>query len=141
VNKDQLLQAALAAIIGAASVSAQAQTAVADNARVKCYGVAQAGQNDCGTATHSCAGKAAVDRDPAEWKYALAKKCKAEGGSLTALAGAKPTDSSSAKSGDMSKSAMTEEKKAEKPKKRKPKATEQQKMQEKPMTDAPVKAM
>jgi hypothetical protein len=28
----------------------------------KCYGVAKAGQNDCGTATHSCAGKAKKDK-------------------------------------------------------------------------------
>jgi uncharacterized membrane protein len=50
MTKDQLVQAALAALIGAASLGAQAQSATADNARVKCYGIAKAGQNDCGTA-------------------------------------------------------------------------------------------
>ena len=37
--------------------------------REKCYGVAKAGQNDCGNLakTHSCAGHAVRDNDPGEW--------------------------------------------------------------------------
>lgn len=36
----------------------------------KCYGVAKAGQNDCGNAakTHDCAGQSKVDYDLGEWK-------------------------------------------------------------------------
>lgn len=30
----------------------------------KCYGVAAAGQNDCQTASHSCAGESKLTRDP-----------------------------------------------------------------------------
>jgi uncharacterized membrane protein len=43
----------------------------------KCYGVAKAGQNDCGNAakTHDCAGQSKVDYDLGEWK---AVKDKAE---------------------------------------------------------------
>jgi uncharacterized membrane protein len=51
----------------------------------KCFGVAAAGQNDCQTATHSCAGeaKAAATRD--SWIYVPAGTClKINGGSLTA---------------------------------------------------------
>lgn len=33
----------------------------------KCYGIAKAGRNDCGTATHSCGGEAKVDSDKSEW--------------------------------------------------------------------------
>lgn len=33
----------------------------------KCYGVAKAGRNDCGTATHQCAGESPIDNDPKEW--------------------------------------------------------------------------
>lgn len=33
----------------------------------KCYGVAKAGANDCGTDRHSCAGQAVKDGDPSEW--------------------------------------------------------------------------
>ena len=40
-----------------------------------CYGVAKAGQNDCGTATHGCMGAAAADNDPAEWKFVAKGTC------------------------------------------------------------------
>ena len=33
----------------------------------KCYGVAKAGRNDCGGASHSCAGEGKIDKDPSEW--------------------------------------------------------------------------
>lgn len=33
----------------------------------KCYGIAKAGQNDCGTASHSCSGESKVDGDKKEW--------------------------------------------------------------------------
>lgn len=33
----------------------------------KCYGIAKAGRNDCGTSVHNCAGEAKMDRDAAEW--------------------------------------------------------------------------
>lgn len=33
----------------------------------KCYGIAKAHQNDCGTALHSCGGEAKVDGDKAEY--------------------------------------------------------------------------
>ena len=35
---------------------ANADTAAGKDAKVKCYGVAKAGKNDCATASHSCAG-------------------------------------------------------------------------------------
>jgi uncharacterized membrane protein len=41
----------------------------------KCYGVAQAGKNDCQTATHSCAGTATKASDPASWIYVPAGTC------------------------------------------------------------------
>ena len=42
----------------------------------KCYGVAKAGKNDCGTKTHSCANQAKKDYDPKEWKFVKSKnKC------------------------------------------------------------------
>ncbi len=36
--------------------------------RERCYGIAKAGKNDCGTASHACAGRAVADRQPDEWK-------------------------------------------------------------------------
>lgn len=41
----------------------------------KCYGIAQAGKNDCQTATHSCAGSATKASDPASWIYVPAGTC------------------------------------------------------------------
>ena len=51
----------------------------------KCYGVAKAGQNDCGTAKHACAAQGAkADNDPTEWKYVEKGTCEKVGGKLTA---------------------------------------------------------
>lgn len=33
----------------------------------KCYGIVKAGQNDCGTASHMCAGESTVDNDQEAW--------------------------------------------------------------------------
>lgn len=35
----------------------------------KCYGIAKAGKNDCGTAAHACSGQSQKDGDPIEWLY------------------------------------------------------------------------
>jgi uncharacterized membrane protein len=49
----------------------------------KCYGIAAAGQNDCQTATHSCAGEAKQARERESWIYVPAGTCaKIDGGSL-----------------------------------------------------------
>lgn len=51
----------------------------------ECYGIAKAGQNDCQTATHSCAGTSTKDADKASWIYIPAGTCaKIAGGSPTA---------------------------------------------------------
>ena len=50
--------------------------------REKCYGIAKKGQNDCGTARHTCAGKAKKDNEPDEWKYVPQGTCEKMGGSL-----------------------------------------------------------
>ncbi|MGA8760511.1 MAG: DUF2282 domain-containing protein [Stellaceae bacterium] len=49
----------------------------------KCYGVAAAGQNDCQTASHSCAGESKLTRDRSSWIYVPTGTCaKISGGSL-----------------------------------------------------------
>jgi len=50
--------------------------------RKRCYGVARAGSNDCGTAKHSCAKRAMYDRQADEWKMVPAGTCVNIGGSL-----------------------------------------------------------
>ncbi len=51
----------------------------------KCFGIAAAGQNDCQTATHSCAGEAKTAGAGDSWIYVPAGTCaKINGGSLAA---------------------------------------------------------
>jgi uncharacterized membrane protein len=76
--KNRIVQSAIAGLI--ALGVAQAAGAQAAQEREKCYGVAKAGQNDCGTATHTCAGKATRDNAPDEWKYVPRGTCEKMGG-------------------------------------------------------------
>ncbi len=79
-SKRKLLQSAVAGMIALGiGQPASAQDATAD--KEKCYGIAKAGQNDCGTAKHTCAGKAKRDKDPEEWKYVPKGTCEKAGGS------------------------------------------------------------
>jgi len=51
----------------------------------KCFGVAAAGQNDCQTATHSCAGESKTAAATDSWIYVPAGTClKINGGTLSA---------------------------------------------------------
>lgn len=51
--------------------------------RERCYGVVRAGVNDCGTARHSCAGRATVDAAEDEWISVPAGTClRLSGGKL-----------------------------------------------------------
>jgi uncharacterized membrane protein len=80
MNQRNLITSAAASLMSLALLSspALAQT----TAKEKCYGVAKAGQNDCGNlaGTHSCAGQSQVDNDKGEWKYVAAGTCKTLGG-------------------------------------------------------------
>ena len=51
----------------------------------KCWGVAKAGQNDCGSnkTAHSCAGQSTKNYDPNDFKVVKAGTCQKMGGSLT----------------------------------------------------------
>ena len=73
------------AIAGVLAISGAMPLHAADEKkqeREKCYGIAKKGMNDCGTARHTCAGKAAADNVPDEWKYAPKGSCEKMGGSL-----------------------------------------------------------
>jgi uncharacterized membrane protein len=74
----KLLQAAIAGMVAlGTTATANAQD---PKDKEKCYGIAKAGQNDCGTATHTCAGKAKKDNVPDEWKYVAKGTCEKLGG-------------------------------------------------------------
>jgi len=82
-SRTKLIQTAIAGVIAAASMSGpHAQPADSKAPKEKCYGVAKAGQNDCGTARHTCAGKATKDNAPDEWKYVAKGTCEKIGGKL-----------------------------------------------------------
>jgi uncharacterized membrane protein len=77
------IQAAIAGALalGFAATSVAAGPVTPQPGQEKCYGVAKAGQNDCGTAKHACAGQGAkTDKDPAEWKYVNKGECDKMGG-------------------------------------------------------------
>lgn len=42
----------------------------------KCFGIAKAGQNDCASTAHACAGRSKVDLDKVDWKYVAKGTCK-----------------------------------------------------------------
>jgi uncharacterized membrane protein len=88
-TSNKLVHSAVAAILALATAQAHAQAQQDANApKEKCYGIAKAGQNDCGTARHSCAGKAAKDNAPDEWKYVPKGTCVKLGGKSTSSGGA-----------------------------------------------------
>jgi uncharacterized membrane protein len=82
MNKRHALVAAALASVCAANASAAGQMDTQARDQDKCYGAAKAGQNDCGTLVHACAGQATVDNDPAEWKYVPKGSCEKVGGKL-----------------------------------------------------------
>ena len=86
MNHQATIQAALAGLLAVGIATAvTAQPAKQPSDTEKCYGVATAGKNDCGTAKHACAGQGAkVDKDPAEWKYVAKGSCEKAGGKTTA---------------------------------------------------------
>jgi uncharacterized membrane protein len=83
--KRALIRSALAGVVaiglGQVAVSNAAEGEPAAG-KEKCYGIAKAGQNDCGTATHACAGLARKDNAPDEWKYVAKGTCTKMGGKL-----------------------------------------------------------
>ena len=79
--KTTLIQSAVAGLI-AVGVAGVALAEEAKPPKEKCFGIAKAGQNDCGTASHSCAGKSKKSGAPDEWKYVPKGTCENLGGKL-----------------------------------------------------------
>ena len=80
-KRRKLLQSALAGMVAIGMAqAAQGQMQQQTGEKEKCYGIAKAGANDCGTATHTCAGKAKTANAPDEWKYVPKGTCEQAGG-------------------------------------------------------------
>ena len=77
---------AAAAIAALFAFGAVGGTALAQEKKgqEKCWGVAKAGQNDCGSnaTAHSCAGQSKSNYDPNDFKAVKAGTCVKMGGSL-----------------------------------------------------------
>ena len=93
-SKNILISSAVASLVAfsvnaqAASHAAAAPAAKMDDkaAKEKCYGIVKKGQNDCGTAKHSCAGKSAADNGADEWKFVAKGTCEKAGGKMAVAA-------------------------------------------------------
>ena len=79
-----LIQSAIAGLLAAGILAASGSALAADTPKEKCFGVAKAGQNDCGSKTskHSCAGQSKVDNDPNDFKLVPTGTCEKMGGQL-----------------------------------------------------------
>jgi uncharacterized membrane protein len=84
--KTSTLQAAIAGVLalGLAGAASAAGPVAPDSSKDKCYGISKAGQADCATAKHACAGQSKVDNDPMDWKYVTRGTCEKMGGKLSA---------------------------------------------------------
>lgn len=80
MDRNPLVAAALAGLFALGASNAMAQ----DKNQEKCWGVAKAGQNDCGSSktVNSCAGQSKVDYDPNDFKMVKTGTCVQMGGSL-----------------------------------------------------------
>lgn len=83
-NARTLIQTAASTLLAAGILVASAAAVAADEPKEKCFGVAKAGQNDCGSKTskHSCAGQSKVDNDPNDFKLVAKGSCEKMGGKM-----------------------------------------------------------
>ena len=88
MKPSKLSQAALIAAVVGAATSFVATGAIAAD-KVKCYGVAKAGENSCAAANgaHSCAGHSKTDYDGQTFKVVPAGSCEEMHGSLEPFEG------------------------------------------------------
>jgi uncharacterized membrane protein len=86
MDQQQVIRAAMAGLVAAGLSGAAIADGDAPKGMEKCYGIAKAGQNDCGSATgtHACAGMSKVSNDPNEYKFVKAGTCVKMGGKLKA---------------------------------------------------------
>lgn len=76
MNRKTTISAAVVAGALTAALSMAASTTPAHAAKLKCYGVALAGQNDCAAGPGTtCAGTSKVDYQGNAWKSVEADKC------------------------------------------------------------------
>jgi uncharacterized membrane protein len=84
LKKQFTIPAALTALLGVslAALAHEPKHTEQPPGTERCFGVAKAGENQCGTAKHQCGAMSTVDNDPAEWKYVPKGTCQKMGGKL-----------------------------------------------------------
>jgi uncharacterized membrane protein len=85
MNREALIRTAIAGALAAGATLGTNAYAQDMKDMEKCWGIAKAGQNDCGsnTTAHSCAGQSKKDYDPNDFKAVKTGTCVKMGGSLT----------------------------------------------------------
>jgi len=83
------IQASIAGLLAMGIAASAGSAFAADEAAAKerCFGIAEAGKNDCGgtSSKHACAGQSKVSKDPDSFKFVPKGSCEKMGGKLTAL--------------------------------------------------------
>ena len=86
MNTKLILSSAIAGLVALSTAGGASAAEEKKAEKEKCFGVAKKGQNDCGTAKHSCAGLASADSVAEEWKYVAKGSCEQMGGKLKVAA-------------------------------------------------------
>lgn len=73
--KSAITAAIALGVVSASSSLLASGKAEANKDMEKCYGIAKAGMNDCGTPTHACASHSTKDADPNDWMYVPKGTC------------------------------------------------------------------
>lgn len=82
--KNKLAKAVMTTLLGTTALTAMAHDPSAPAKMEKCYGIAKAKKNDCGTSKHACAALAPKDGMADEWIFVMKGNCqRIVGGSLT----------------------------------------------------------
>ena len=82
MKQQRIAAMAVAGLMAMAAGTASAQDQM--KGQEKCWGVAKAGQNDCGSnkTAHACAGQSKTNYDPNDFKMVKTGTCVKMGGSL-----------------------------------------------------------
>lgn len=85
MNRDLLIRSAIAGVFAAGVTIGSSAFAQDTKGMEKCWGIAKAGKNDCGSnkTAHSCAGQSTKNYDPNDFKAVKTGTCTKMGGSLT----------------------------------------------------------
>jgi uncharacterized membrane protein len=86
MNSKLILSSAIAGLVALGTVSGSAFAEEKKAEKEKCFGIAKKAANDCGTATHSCAGQSKADAAADEWKFVAKGTCESVGGKLKVAA-------------------------------------------------------